>query len=986
MGLFNKSMLQSSNENKVELLDLYRVSLLIIVLFSTLHGLSFGQQKEVDVTFRWAPDRSVNNVFLPGEFNGWGPNSGGRIRSNAPSRMTYDQYWGQWLYTYPLQVGKAYQYKIHVHLNESGSNNAWITDPLNDQINPNDNNNSVVTADDLMIFQMARHRNENGDITAVSAGVFSSSEITSITVKVNDDESDGFKYFERGVIYYRLDEPVGCNVSFKITAVNREGHMVSDSVGISLPKIINRSRPSQVVDGVNYDPSIPSRATLSVFAPNKCYMHVIGDFNDWEIQDQGLMFRDAPKPDSVHWWLTIENLPIGQEVGYQYVADGNLRFADMFSTLILDQVHDKSIPSSVYPNLKPYPVGKTTGPVSVLRTDPTSFSWSETELSPPAPEELVIYELLLRDFLQAHDWATLTDTLGYLQRLGVNAIELMPISEFGGNINWGYQPNFFFAPDKYYGPAEDLKTFINEAHKRKIVVILDVVYNHIDRPSPLVSLYGATNENPWINIPPTHPYNVFFDLNHENSYTQYWLDRANEYWLTEFKVDGFRFDLSKGFTQRNTRSSFDTWNSYDPSRIRLIKRMADAMWNVNPNAYIILEHWTDDREERELAAYGVDRGLPGIMVWSNVTHPYQESLMGYNQGENSNFRHAYYGDGGRNWDLPHTIVYMESHDEQWQMYKMQSFGACERYPNGGDGCQVSNPQNHGTYNVRHLPTALDRLKMAGAFHFLLPGPKMIWQFGELGYGYGNRGEQCLRSDGTSSECPSFAPSRTAVKPIRWDYYNDPLRRNVYDVWSALLHLRRENPIFRSTTTRVSMNLSGDSKRIHLQHDETQMQAIVVGNFGVRPVANHLRLSTPPEYWYDYFSGDSLNVTGSILDQIQPGGFHIYTNQRLPPPKSNVITLEVASSETISSGFILRGSYPNPFRGEATIEFGLDRSQMVTIKVYDMLGRQVTTLVDGDLRAGQHSIIFDAHSLPSGLYTVRMVGNLESTSISVALIQ
>ncbi|MCY4171151.1 MAG: alpha-amylase family glycosyl hydrolase [Bacteroidetes bacterium] len=959
---------------------------LLTLLLTVIAGHSYGQQTNVDVTFRWIPDRIVTNVFLPGEFNGWGPNSGGRINPNAPSRMTYDEFWGQWHYTYPLEVGKSYQYKIHAHFNDSGSNNAWITDPLNDRINPNDNNNSVLSVDDLMIFQMARHRNESGAVFAVSAGVFSSSEITSITVKVNDDESDGFKYFERGIIYYQLDEPIECDVSFKVTATNSEGHMVSDSVGLSPPAITNRARPSGIVDGLNYDPNDPSRVTLSVFAPDKCYMHVMGDFNDWEIDDSGLMLRDVAQPDSVYWWKTLENLPHGQEIGYQYVAEGDLRFADMFSTLILDEEHDKSISSTTYPNLKPYPSGKTTGPVSVLQTDQDSFSWSVKEFEPPAHEELVIYELLLRDFLHAHDWTTLTDTLGYLERLGINAIELMPIAEFGRNLNWGYQPNFFFAPDKYYGPAHDLKKFIDEAHKRDIAVILDVVYNHVDLPSPLVSLYGASNDNPWINIPPTHPYNVFFDLNHENFYTQYWLDRVNQYWLTEFNVDGFRFDLSKGFTQHNSRSSFEAWDRYDPSRIRLIKRMADAIWNVNPNAYIILEHWTQDQEERELASYGVDRGFPGMMVWSNVTHPFQEALMGYNQGQNSNFSRAYYGDGGRNWDLPHIVVYMESHDEQWLMHKMRSYGACERHPNGGNGCELSNPLNHGTYNIRHLPTALDRLKMAGAFQFLLPGPKMLWQFGELGYGYGNLGEQCLRSDGNSNDCPSIAPSRTGVKPIRWDYYSDPLRRNVYDAWSALLQIRREYSIFRSTATKVSMELSGDGKRIHLQHDATEMEAIIIGNFGVRPIANNLSISAPPVYWYDYFSGDSLNVTGSIAQQLQPGEFHIYTNQRLPPPKSNILTVSTVSHENIPVEFSFHGSYPNPFRSQTTIEFSLDRHQSVNIEVYDMIGRRVATLINDELHAGQHSIMFDAGALSSGLYTIRMVGNSGSSAISVALIQ
>ena len=953
---------------------------LVFWLLIFIRGFSHGQS--LDVTFRWIPDRNVAHAFLPGEFNGWGPNSGGRIAVGAPSQMSYDHNSGQWLYTHSLEVGKSYQYKVHVHVNQSGSNNVWITDPLNDQINPNDNNNSVITVADPMIFQMARHRNDNGAVIAVSAGIFSSTAITSLTVRVNSDEFDGLPHYSDGIFNYPLISPIQCDVEFTITAVDAAGNTVTQTVGTRLPEAIDRPRPVHIEDGVNYDSSDPSKVMLSVFAPGKCSMHVIGDFNDWQVGEMGLMYRDAPRPDSVHWWLPIENLSPGQEIGYQYLADQEIRFADMFSTLILDPVHDASISKGSYPNLKPYPHGKTQGPVSVLQTGQSPYSWNVTDFTPAPAEELIIYELLLRDFLHAHDWSTLTDTLGYLKHLGINAIELMPIAEFGGNLNWGYQPNFFFAPDKYYGPAEDLKGFIDAAHAHGIAVFLDVVYNHVDAPSPLVLLYGTSDMNPWINIPPTHAYNVFFDLNHENTYTQYWLDRVNAYWLTEFNIDGFRFDLSKGFTQRNTGSDFMSWDRYDSSRIRLIKRMADSMWAINPEAHIILEHWTQESEEKELARHGIDLGYPGMMVWSNVTHPYGEALMGYNHDQNSNFEQAYYGEGGRGWDLPHVIVYMESHDEQWMMYKMRSYGACERSPEGGEACSPSIIKNQETYNVRNLSIALERLKMAGAFHFLLPGPKMLWQFGELGYGYGVHGEECLRP----GDCPSFAPGRTDRKPIRWNYYNDPLRKRLYDTWSALLQIRTENPIFHSTETQVSMQLSGDVKRIHLHHDVTEMQAVIIGNFGVMPATNSVQLSVPPVYWYDYFSGDSLNVTGNLPEELQPGEFHIFTSKRLPPPVPGLIMETNTSPITKSLDYSLRGSYPNPFRNQTKLEFSLDQPQKIRIEVYDILGRRISTLVNDHISAGAHSTIFESGGLSSGLYTIRMTGESGSTALSVALIR
>ena len=115
--------------------------------------------------------------------------------------------------------------------------------------------------------------------------------------------------------------------------------------------------------------------------------------------------------------------------------------------------------------------------------------WNITNFSPPAKEDLVVYELLVRDFVKTHSYKTIQDTLDYLQRLGVNAIELMPINEFENNLSWGYNPSYHMALDKYYGSPERFKSLVDEAHKRGIAIILDVVFNHAFGQSPLCSLY-----------------------------------------------------------------------------------------------------------------------------------------------------------------------------------------------------------------------------------------------------------------------------------------------------------------------------------------------------------------------------------------------------------------------------------------------------------------------------------------------------------------
>jgi len=938
------------------------------ILFSAVWPVT--AQTNIDVVFRYVPQPGENfvGVFLPGEFNGWGPNSGGRIAPGAVSQMSFDAAFSQWLYSVSLQVrSQPYSYKVHYHLNADGSDNQWISDPLNERIDAADNNNSLVTVEDPMVFQLARKENQAGEVTEISAGVFGSQSITAMTFEINGAQQDGMPFFDsgKGIFHYLLSAPVPGGSQFKISATDALGGVASAEVGIIPPTVEAAPRPDGVRDGVNYAPADPTKVTLSLFAPGKDFVHVVGDFNDWRVDNSYLMNRDAAGTDSTHWWLEIDGLNPGQEYAYQYLVNGSLRIADLFSEKILDEANDPFIQNTTYANLKPYPTGMTQGFVSVLQTGQVRYPWDVEEFDRPPQGELVIYELLIRDFIADHDYTTLADTLDYLDRLGINAIELMPVAEFGGNINWGYQPQFVFAPDKYYGPATDLRRFIDEAHQRGIAVILDVVYNHVDLPSPVVGLFGATDDNPWINIPARHPFNVFFDINHENTYTQYWLDRVNTHWLTEYKVDGFRFDLSKGFTQTNTGSDVGAWGNVDASRIRLLKRMADQIWHVEPDTYVILEHFAANAEELELATWRTGEGLPGMMFWNNANHRYNEATMGYNTGSNSNFSHAYYGPGGRNWPVPNLISYMESHDEQWLMFKNIEFGACANSSLGGDRCR-SDP---GEYNVRHLPTALKRMKMAGAFFFLLPGPKLMFQFGELGYGFGDAGEQCLRA-GDSGDCPSSAPERTGPKPIRWDYGDEAssqgfLRTKLFKAWAALINLRNENDVFRSTETVVTLNLDQGFKSIALSHPT--MDVTIVGNFDMTQRESSVTFTNVGR-WYDFFSGAPFEVIETPMSiNMQPGEFHVFTSEPVDTPEPGL----VKTSTGVTVEFALEQNYPNPFNGSTTIRFTTSQPGPVRLDVFDVLGRRLATLVNGAIPEKTNAVIFDAGHLSSGVYLYRL---------------
>ncbi|MEN8139286.1 MAG: starch-binding protein [Bacteroidota bacterium] len=578
--------------------------------------------------------------------------------------------------------------------------------------------------------------------------------------------------------------------------------------------------PSGMKDGINYIDD--NTVLLNLLAPDKDFVHVTGTFNNWAIEDQYQMKRT---PDGERFWIYIHNLTKGQDYIFQYIVDGKIRIADPFADQIADPWNDQHIPSSTYPNLVSY-TDTDKGIASVIRTGQETFSWQVENFQGVPRQELMIYELLIRDFTAEHSYKSVADSIQYLKKLGVNAIELMPVNEFEGNESWGYNPSFFFAADKYYGHKDELKKLIDVAHQNGIAVIIDMVLNHAFGQNVMARMYwdDANNKpawnNPWFNQDsPNTCWSWGSDFNHESQYTKAFMDKVTKYWQEEYKVDGFRFDFTKGFT--NTQNC--GWD-YDASRIDILKRMADQIWTVNPNAYVILEHLTAETEENELAAYG-------MLPWKRVDEQYKEVISGHQLNE------AAFGsaqNGGR-------IVYMESHDEERIMMQNLNYGA-----------------DLGGYDIKDLPTALDRIEMGAAFLYTVPGPKMIWMFGEQGYDYS------IDYNG-----------RVGNKPLVWqEYMSDPNRRDVYETFSKLLNLRKDHPVF--TQGYFSWNDIGDTRQIKITHET--MDVVIIANFGTSTT------SITPDFphtgtWYNHFSGQEYEANGSDY-VLAAGQWELFTSKKI----------------------------------------------------------------------------------------------------------
>ena len=635
-----------------------------------------------------------------------------------------------------------------------------------------------------------------------------------------------------------------------------------DSVQIYLRgPVVVEALPAGVKNGINYTGSSTVTLVLNDPAGMKNFAFAIGEYSNWLPNDQNYMKRT---PDGKYYWVTLSGLVPAKEYAYQYFIDGTLKIADAYSDKILDPWNDRWIPTTTYPALKAYPFDQTIGDVSVFQTNKPAFPWEVPAFTPAAvngtQSDLFIYELLVRDFVETRSLNEVKTKLDYLKDLGVNAVQLMPVIEFDGNESWGYAPNFYFAPDKYYGTPQAYKQFIDECHKRGIAVILDIVPNHAFGQCPMVQMYFDANAgtggqpsaaNPWFNQQATHPYSVGYDFNHESPSTRQFFKDVFSYWLTEYKVDGFRIDLSKGLTQKNTGSDINAWSAYDQSRVNIMTDYYNLIKSVNPAAYMILEHLAQNDEEKVLAN-------TGMLLWSAMQSQYKQVAMGWQTNSDVSWAHH----ASRGWNYPNLVDYMDNHDEERVMFE-----------------NLSNGNVSGSYSVKDTLTAVKRMEMAAVQFMGIPGPKMMYEFTETAYDYSI----------------FFNGGRVATKPVRWDYMDQPAREHLNRVVGAMAQLRKSDAFRYGIFTK---DLGGNGKRMWISHSSMDVvMALNMGVTGFDMAPGFTRTGT----WYDYFTGEALSVTNAAGQTLHfnPGEYRVFTSVSLPRP-FYTLTVKVLDDATGSA--------------------------------------------------------------------------------------
>ena len=374
-----------------------------------------------------------------------------------------------------------------------------------------------------------------------------------------------------------------------------------------------------------------------VWAPYASSVSVVGDFNDWQ-SDANPMERE----DGGCWAVIIEHAKPGDEYKFE-ITNG-------------DRVFQRVDPR----------VREVTNSVGNGIIHDPDFDWQGDDFAMPPWNELVIYETHIGTFYREDknavgSFSDFAKKFEHLKRLGVNALQIMPIAEFAGDYSWGYNPSHPFAIESAYCGPVGFKTFVREAHKEGFAVILDVVYNHFG-PSDLdLWQFDGWSEN--------EKGGIYF-YNDHRSHTP-WGDTRPDYgrgevrvyirdnammWLEEYRVDGLRYDMSLYI-----RSVDGSGNYEIPEGWGLTQWINREIHNYKPSAITIAE---DLQNNAYLTKSDLEGGAGFATQWdAGFVHPIRDVLTQKDDAARDMnkvrdaLNHRYNGDAFQ------RVIYTESHDE-----------------------------------------------------------------------------------------------------------------------------------------------------------------------------------------------------------------------------------------------------------------------------------------------------------------------------------
>jgi 1,4-alpha-glucan branching enzyme len=374
-----------------------------------------------------------------------------------------------------------------------------------------------------------------------------------------------------------------------------------------------------------------------VWAPNADAVSVIGSFNDWNAEANPM-----EREENGHWYALVENAEIGAEYKYR-IQNGEKSF---------DRIDPR--------------VREVTNSVGAGLVHDPAFDWDGDDFQMPNWNELVIYEAHLGTFNrstkdQPGGFATFAERFDHLKKLGINAIQIMPIAEFAGDLSWGYNPAHIYAVESAYGGPVAFKQFVKDAHKAGFAVILDVVYNH----------FGPSDLDLWqFDGWSEHDKGGIYFYNDHRSQTP-WGDTRPDYgrgevrayirdnammWLEDYHVDGLRYDMTLYI-----RSIDASGQNEIPEGWGLTQWINREIHSFKPSAITIAEDLQDNPYLTKSESEG---GAGFASQWdARFVHPIRDVITQPDDGgrDMEKVRAALYHCYNR--DAFQRVVYTESHDE-----------------------------------------------------------------------------------------------------------------------------------------------------------------------------------------------------------------------------------------------------------------------------------------------------------------------------------
>ena len=910
-----------------------------ILKYCFLFLISFIFSQTLDVTFRYVKHHDENfvRIFVPGTMpdgtaNDWGPNSNGVISPNALSLMSFDSESNSYHRTYTLEIGQEYEYKFHTHHNSSGTDYSWFQDPLNPETTSGGYENSLLVVSDPLFFQPSFHLSEQELVIGMSLSIASSSSIDSIKYLIAGESYLATpNQFQDGVFFVSFDEPSSFFDSYSILVyINGHEHVAfsKDQVEVFEEDIPNflEFGPQQN-DGLMY---------VSIMVPHHQFVQIkINNINDEENKSIVTLKKD-PTLSNV-WWTELE-LSNGI-YDYEYVLPNGTTFPDPLSRIVINDKTRIEI-----------------GPGGATMAD--DYNWISMNYIKPNLDTLVIYELHVDDFSAVGNGAGtfqhVLEKLDYLKSLGINAIELMPISEFPGSHSWGYDPQIISAVNDSYGTPEQFKYFVDQCHNRGIAVILDIIWNHIRSSSPIWQMQPDYNLNPYIKHheqmnPNEAPESWgMLDMDHFNVNTIEYINKVHRMWVDEYKIDGFRFDAAAHLG----------WSVSQPNLG--VYGWSNALYNHDSTVYQIAEHLPANISLIENTNFSAgwhdsfhDRLKTDSHNQYNSTMDIMRQIIGL---------HEY-----TNWGTPYSnftqaIKYMISHDEQSLIQEMVEFDNFT------------------------MQQALERDKFYSTILFTSNGIPMLWQGQEFGF---KSGWTDQNQNGNWDE------EKLSYRPVDWSVLETENGQSHFEHYKKLIYLRKNNPAFSKGEFYDLYRYTNQGVVVYgyKDHRENSLndQAVIIANFSS---ADQNILDVPflsSGHWYNIFdSNDILHTSdgnyGNFL--IKAKDAVVYTNNQYQLSTHSFIeNIEPSLKNSIHK----IETFPNPFNSNISIQIETISIDLISFSIYNALGKMVFHQVKNGIKKGVNTFNWngrdsDGLDVPTGLYFILIKQNEATTNKKIILMK